>query len=58
MHLAHGLISTSLRSNIGSLLLSFLVLLRTLRQGMELSNGVFTQGVASQSGKFGLHPIS
>lgn len=27
-------------------------------EGMELSIGVFTQGVASQSDKLGLHPIS
>ena len=27
-------------------------------QGMELSTGVFTQGIASQSGKLGLHPTS
>jgi len=28
------------------------------RQGVELSTAVLTQDVASQSGKFGLHPIS
>lgn len=57
MHMVHGLISASLRSNDGC---SFLVLLRTLTgkgQGMELSTGLFTQGSASQGSKFRLHPI-
>lgn len=35
MHLACGFISTSLRSKAGGLPLSFLVLLRGLRQGVD-----------------------
>lgn len=62
MHLACGLTSTGLRSNIGGPLLSFLSAPQGTEtesgQGTELSTGVFSQGIASRSSEFGLYSIS